>query len=138
MLDSMNPAHIALLDIHKSSTFEATQWLHAQKPDVVWIENIHAFPGMASNSNFGMGKSVGKVHAIAEMATHGLLAKLVVARTWQKYIGITAKGKEIKQQVADIAQKLYPTAIIHGKQGGLLDGRSDALMIAHYGLNHKD
>ena len=138
VLDSQDPAYIALLDLAKPTTFEASQWLHAQKPDIVWIENIHGFPGMASQSNFGMGRSVGKVHAIAEIATHGQEAKLVVAQVWQKYIGVTVKGKAIKQEVAKIAQELYPDAELHGKKGGLLDGRADALMIAHYGLKHME
>jgi len=145
VLDSQDPAYIALLDLAKPTTFEASQWLHVQKPDIVWIENIHGFPGMASQSNFGMGRSVGKVHAIAEIATHGQEAKLVVAQVWQKYIGVTVKSsgkytraKAIKQQVAKIAQYLYPQAELHGKQGGLRDGRSDALMIAYYGLHYKE
>ena len=89
VLDSQDPAYIALLDLAKTTTFDASQWLHTQKPDIVWIENIHGFPGMASQSNFGMGRSVGKAHAIAEIATHGQEAKLVVAQVWQKYIGVT-------------------------------------------------
>ena len=30
------------------------------------------------------------------------------------------------------------SASLHGKRGGLLDGRADALMIAHYGLKHME
>tara|TARA_Y100001949_G_scaffold175791_1_gene186575 strand:- start:171 stop:638 length:468 start_codon:yes stop_codon:yes gene_type:complete len=138
VLDNNDPAYIALLDLAKTTIFDAAQWLHAQKPDVVWIENIHGFPGMTAKSNFGMGRGVGKVHAIAEIATHGQEAKLVVAQVWQKFAGVTAKGKWIKKEVAQIATKLYPAASIRGKKGGLLDGRSDALMIAHYGLNYKE
>ena len=138
VLDSQDPAYIALLDLAKPTTFEASQWLHVQKPDIVWIENIHGFPGMTAKSNFGMGRGVGKAHAIAEIATHGQEAKLVVAQVWQKFIGVTVKGKAIKKQVAKIAQYLYPQAELHGKRGGLLDGRSDALMIAHYGLKHME
>ena len=62
--------------------------------------------------------------------------KTVTPKVWQKYIGVTAKGKAIKKQVAKIAQYLYPQAELHGKRGGLLDGRSDALMIAYYGLHN--
>ena len=138
VLDSHDPAHVALLDLAKTTTFDASQWLHAQKPDIVWIENIHGFPGMTAKSNFGMGRGVGKAHAIAEIATHGQEAKLVVAQVWQKFIGVTAKDKWIKKEVAQIATKLYPKANIRGKRGGLLDGRSDALMIAHYGLHNKE
>jgi len=145
VLDSHDPAHVALLDLGKTSTYNACLWLKYYQVHAVWIENIHGFPGMASQSNFGMGRGVGKAHAIAEIATQGQEARLVVAQVWQKYIGLTvkssgkyARAKAIKKQVADIAISLYPTASIYGKKGGLLDGRSDALMIAHYGLNYKE
>lgn len=56
----------------------------------------------------------------------------VTPKKWQKFIGVTAKGDAIKKNVAEIAARLYPNAQLHGPRGGLLDGRSDALMIAHY------
>ena len=51
---------------------------------------------------------------------------------WQKSIGVKAKGKAIKKDVADICSRLYPLVDIYGPRGGLQDGLSDALMIAHY------
>tara|TARA_R110002020_G_scaffold147022_2_gene322080 strand:+ start:5477 stop:5944 length:468 start_codon:yes stop_codon:yes gene_type:complete len=138
VLDSQDLTHVALLDLGKASIHNACLWLTYYQVHTVWVENIHGFPGMTAKSNFGMGSGVGKAHAIAEIATHGKKANLVVAQVWQKYIGVTDKGKAIKKQVAEIAQKLYPTAELHGKRGGLLDGRSDALMIAHYGLHNKE
>ena len=47
-----------------------------------------------------------------------------------------AKGKDIKKDVANICQRLYPTAEIYTPKGRLMDGRSDALMIAHYCMIH--
>jgi len=62
----------------------------------------------------------------------------VQPKKWQKTIGVTKKGKEIKKEVASICSRLYPDAEIYGPKGGLLDGKSDALMIAHYAfLNYK-
>jgi hypothetical protein len=138
VLDSDNPAHVALLDLRKSSIFDAAQWLHAQKPDVVWIEDVHSLYGMSAKSNFGFGRNLGIAISIAEIATHGNSYNKVTPKVWQKFAGVTVKGKEIKKQVAEITIAKYPTAIIHGAQGGLLDGRSDAIMIAHYGLYHKE
>lgn len=37
-----------------------------------------------------------------------------------------------KKTVAAKALQLYPDAELHGPKGGLLDGRADALMIAHF------
>jgi len=138
VLDSLNPDSVTLLDLAKVTAFDASQWLHKQKLDSVWIEDVHSLFGMSAKSNFTFGKNVGIATTIAEIATHGQTIKTVTPKIWQKYIGITAKGKAIKKQVAEIAQSLYPAAIIHGKRGGLLDGRSDALMIAHYGLHNKE
>jgi hypothetical protein len=91
---------------------------------------------MSAKSNFGFGKNLGIVTAIAKIATNGQAVKTVAPKVWQKYVGVTVRGKAIKKQVAEIANTLYPTANLYGKRGGLLDGRADALMIAHYGLNH--
>jgi hypothetical protein len=42
------------------------------------------------------------------------------------------KPADKKKFVASIALQLYPKAPLFGPKGGLLDGRADALMIAHY------
>jgi hypothetical protein len=91
---------------------------------------------MSAKSNFGFGRSVGIVTAVSEIVTKGIVAKTVTPKVWQKYAGVTAKGKAIKKEVSLIATTLYPLANIYGPKGGLLDGRSDALLIAHYGVNH--
>ena len=132
----MCPVYISFLDLNKSTIYEASKWLHIWDPDSIWIEDVHSFPGMSAKSNFGFGRSAGTVMAIAQIATKGKLIKKVTPKIWQSYIGITAKGKAIKHDVANKALQIYSNAIIHGKRGGLLDGRSDALMIAHYGVNH--
>ena len=140
VLDSHDPAHVALLDLKKHSNTDIYNWLHSQlrfRGSEIWIEDIHSMHGMSAKSNFSFGKNLGIVTTIAELMI-GHLPKTVTPKIWQKYIGVTAKGKAIKQQVAKIAQYLYPQAELHGKRGGLLDGRSDALMIAYYGLHNKE
>ena len=140
VLDSHDPAHVALLDLKKHSNTDIYNWLHSQlrfRGSEIWIEDIHSMHGMSARSNFSFGKNLGIVTTIAELMV-GHLPKTVTPKIWQKYIGVTAKGKAIKQQVAKIAQYLYPQAELHGKRGGLLDGRSDALMIAYYGLHNKE
>ena len=140
VLDSHDPAHVALLDLKKHSNTDIYNWLHSQlrfRGSEIWIEDIHSMHGMSARSNFSFGKNLGIVTTIAELMA-GQLPKTVTPKIWQKYIGVTAKGKAIKKQVAKIAQYLYPQAELHGKRGGLLDGRSDALMIAYYGLHNKE
>ena len=140
VLDSHDPAHVALLDLKKHSNTDIYNWLHSQlrfRGSEIWVEDIHSMHGMSARSNFSFGKNLGIVTTIAELMA-GHLPKTVTPKIWQKYIGVTAKGKAIKKQVAKIAQYLYPQAELHGKRGGLLDGRSDALMIAYYGLHNKE
>ena len=138
VLDSSNPDSVALLDLAKVTPFDAYQWLHKQQPNSVWIEDVHSLYGMSAKSNFGFGKNLGIVTAIAKIAINGQTVKTVAPKVWQKYVGVTVRGKAIKKQVAEIANTLYPTANLYGKRGGLLDGRADALMIAHYGLHNKE
>ena len=137
VLDSQNPDSVALLDLKKSSVSDIWDWFNEEfnyswRPGHIWIEDVHSMHGMSAKSNFGFGKNVGMVQTIAELIVDNVI--LVTPKVWQKYIGVTVKGKAIKKEVAKIAQGLYPNAELHGKRGGLLDGRADALMIAHYGL----
>jgi len=142
VLDTDNPTHVALLDLGKNSIYNAYLWLDYYQVHTLWLEDVHSLYGMSAKSNFGFGKNLGIVTAISQIALSnsggGVIPKTVTPKIWQKYAGVTVKGKAIKKQVAEIAQSLYPTADLHGKRGGLLDGRSDALMIAHYGLNYKE
>ena len=138
VLDSENPDSVALLDLKKHSIITIHEWLVEEldyHPSIFWIEDVHSMHGMSAKSNFRFGKNIGMITAVAELFRNEL-SNTVTPKVWQKYIGVTAKGKAIKKQVAKIAQYLYPQAELHGKRGGLLDGRSDALMIAYYGLHN--
>jgi len=139
VLDSESPDSVALLDLKKNSICDTWNWLHTEglalKSSKIWVEDVHSMFGMSAKSNFGFGRNLGTVLTIAELLT-GKDPNTITPKIWQKYIGVTVKGKAIKKEVAKIAKGLYPNAELHGKRGGLLDGRADALMIAHYGLKH--
>jgi len=137
VLDSLNPDSVALLDLNKNSIYQTAVWLHTKQVSAVWLESVHSLYGMSAKSNFGFGRNFGIAFAIAKMAVSDGPVGQVTPKVWQKYIGVTVKGKGIKQEVAKIAKDKYPSALLYGPQGGLLDGRSDALMIAHYGLHNK-
>lgn len=111
-------------------------WLKQKAVDVIWIEDVHSLYGMSAKSNFSFGKALGAVETIAILNKGGF--QKVAPKVWQKYANVTAKGKDIKQEVSSICNRLYPAADVFGKRGGLHDGRSDALMIAHYGMNHHE
>jgi hypothetical protein len=103
----------------------------------VCLEEVHSLYGMSAKSNFTFGGMFWRIRTILEAMQFPF--ELVQPKAWQQAVGIPAKkdrptDRPLKQLVADHAQALYPTAVLHGPRGGLMDGRSDALMIAHYGL----
>lgn len=109
---------------------------------VCMVEDVMAIPGSAAGATFSFGANVERVSIIPEIAQ--ISVDKVKPKLWQKHVGLvipqhlsgkdraTDRKKFIKQEVADIAQRLYPKAELFGAKGGLLDGRSDSLMIAHY------
>lgn len=94
------------------------------------IEDVHSIFGTSAKSNFNFGKNVGILHGLIRGLK--LPLDLVQPKKWQKDIGCKAKGKDLKKEVASICRRLYPECDIYGPKGGLLDGRADALAIAHY------
>jgi len=100
------------------------------------IEDVHSMAQMAAKSNFGFGRNVQLMHTVLQLVP--LKYELVTPKTWQKALNIPAKkvftslGKSWKQGVANVALQTYPNAKLYGPQGGLKDGRADALMLAHY------
>ena len=96
----------------------------------IMIEDVHSLYGMSASSNFKFGWNVGVPHTILECISY--MPHMVTPKKWQKAVGVTKKGKEIKKEVAELCTKLYPGCDIYGPKGGLKDGRSDSLLIAHY------
>ena len=101
---------------------------------IVGLEEVHSIFGMSAKSNFQFGKALGMIETICRLSSHGL--DTVQPKVWQKGVGIkfpTKSKPAIKKRItAQRVQELYPNADIFGPKGGLLDGRADALMIAHY------
>jgi hypothetical protein len=100
----------------------------------VAVEEVHSLYGMSAKSNFNFGRNV---QAITSLLQHiPIEFELVKPKEWQAAVGIPPpkerEGADIKHLVAARAESLYPDVSLRGPRGGLLDGKSDALMIAHY------
>lgn len=103
----------------------------------IGVEKVHAIPGTSAGSNFKFGFNVGVIVALLSVLDSSLYE--VTPKQWQTFIGLqiprsikgAARKKRIKKGVGEICSKLYPKAEIWGIRGGLLDGKSDALMICH-------
>ncbi len=99
---------------------------------MVVVEEVHAIFNASAKSTFTFGFNAALAEIIPLAA--GLSVAKVPPKKWQKFVGVksTAKGKAIKEAVATLCAQLYPEVSIHGAKGGLQDGKSDALMLAHY------
>jgi hypothetical protein len=105
------------------------------------VEDVHSLYGMSAKSNFAFGYNLGLVHALLRAC--GISYIEVAPKVWQKACSLPSRKElgdyPLKQAVADVAHLLYPEADIYGPKGGLMDGRADALLIAHYlWLQHED
>lgn len=126
---------------------ELMSWLNkAKKLNIIMamLEDVSTVPGSGATANFQFGRNVERMHFALELQPYGL--DLVRALVWQKAVGVKRPKKKkttvtkkkvgsnrlIKLQVEKLCNQLYPKCDIYGSRGGLKDGRSDALMIAHY------
>jgi len=103
--------------------------------DYTALEDVHSMGGMSAKSNFGFGRNFGMIKAVLECANIEYI--LVQPKEWQTDHNLpTTKEaggpKGLKQAIAERALELYPEVELYGPRGGLKDGRSDALMIAHH------
>lgn len=92
------------------------------------IERVHSMPGQGIASSFRFGTNYGVWRGI--FAGFRIPFVLPTPQTWQK--GIPNIIKHGKKAIAKAAQQLHPDAEIYGPRGGLLSGRSDAIMIAEW------
>ncbi len=120
---------------------ETLEWFQTIQKEfhlvVTQIEDVHSLHGMSAKSNFSFGGNVRQVNIIPAIAQSPIAH--VTPKVWQKHIGVkpiktgtVGRTKIIKNSIAEICERLYPSVNIRGPRGGLHDGYSDALMIAHY------
>ena len=98
----------------------------------VMLEKVQNIRGTASAANFKFGFNYGNISGIIKCSNIGL--DQVAPKVWQKMLQVPAKLEKTarKKFIGQQCMALYPSAELHGPRGGLLDGRSDALGIAHY------
>lgn len=97
-------------------------------PQMAAVEKVHSMPGQGVKSVFSFGQRLGELEGMLQTLDLGYDQIRPVA--WQKACGV--KPKSGKKGVHEVISKLYPKAELLGPQGGIKDGRCDALGIAHY------
>lgn len=98
------------------------------------LEDVHAIHGTAARSTFAFGANTG----YWEM---GLTAAMIgyfkpPPQTWQKGLVKKSDGDSTKERAYKVASRLFPAAELKGPRGGHLDGRSDALLMAWFGMKY--
>jgi len=104
------------------------------EPTMITVEKVHAMPGQGVTSMFTFGQRLGELEGMLQ--TLNLPYELTPPKTWQKSCGIVmpkgaTKATKKKHTYSSIS-KTYPDAELTGSKGGILDGRCDALGLAHH------
>lgn len=92
------------------------------------IELVRARPGQGVSSMLSLGRRVGELEGMLQTLDIGYIE--LRPQEWQKTCGVVPKSG--KKGIYETISKIYPKAELKGSRGGLLDGRCDALGIAHY------
>ena len=127
--------YIKFVDLDKTTWEDLVFYLSTCSISHVFVEQVRSLPGMSAKSNFSFGYNIGQLDTALELA--GLSPIKVLPKVWQRVVGVSIPSKtnsrDRKLITADRCLELFPDAEIYGPKGGLKDGRSDALLIAHYG-----
>ena len=105
--------------------------------ECVFLEKLQPFanPKSSFSANFSLGYCRGVLEAF--LLIFKVRYEYVTAIEWQKSFGVVRpkgdKKWKTKGPVYGIASKLFPEAELVTPRGRLLDGRSDALLIAEWG-----
>jgi len=114
----------------------------ASNVTVAYIEKVSSMPNQGVASTFSFGTNYGWWHGV--MDTLGIPYELVRPQEWMKSLSLpknaptkdaaikTRYRKERKVAISNIARRLFPKVELVTQRGKILDGRSDALMIANY------
>jgi len=95
------------------------------------LEKVSAMPKQGVTSVFSFGQNYGMWLAIC--AFYSWPTQLITPVQWRKGIITPKDGSTTKIANYNVASRLYPhiKSELNGKRGGLLDGRVDALLMAH-------
>lgn len=127
-LCALDGKEITFIDFKTKGLLGYKEFLNSKAVEVVALEKVHAMKGQGVVSMFSFGENYGSIQGM--LLALEIPCILVSPQTWQKALNIPKKSD--KKNIASIINTLYPTADLYGIRGGLLDGRSDSLCLAHY------
>lgn len=107
--------------------------------DMVYVEKVQPvmakFGASSGSSNFHLGFCLGMFQTALE--SFKVKYQLVKPKEWQKTFGIVRPEEDdkwtTKGAAYEVAKRMFPDAQLTTKRGRVLDGISDALLIAEWG-----
>ena len=100
-------------------------------PDFVVLEKVWGRAHEGGRNAFNFGRATGIV--IGALYSLGLPFIEVAPATWMSAL-LKGRTEEGKARSLAWARERFPDAVLETKRGRLLDGRSDAIGLAFYGL----
>ena len=96
------------------------------------LEKVSAMPGQGVTSMFHFGENVGAWKML--LAANRIPYEDPTPQKWQAGLVRKSDNTNSKQRAYLAASRLYPNFLhlLKGPKGGILDGRVDSLLIAHY------
>lgn len=99
---------------------------------IVFIEKMQSMPpGFRVQASFSLGECQGIFRGM--FSAFGIGYEFILPKEWKKHFQITRAKGDGKAQAFQIASRLFPEAKMKTEKGRVLDGRSEALLIAEYG-----
>lgn len=102
-----------------------------------FIEDVKPYRGMSAKTMHGFSSNIAMIYSL--MSLHFKPFVSIHAIQWQSLLDLKTKSKDKdlhKKEIADKITSIYPSAteLVYTPRGRLLDGYTDALGIAHAGL----
>ena len=82
-------------------------------------------------ANFSLGRVLGILEGMLQYSD--IPYELIDAKVWQKTFGIASSKGDTKKQAYVIASRMFSGDIFKTERGRIMDGVSDAALIAEYG-----
>jgi len=100
----------------------------------VYLESVSAMPGQGVSSMFSFGQSFGVIRGVLSALEYEY--RLIRPTIWKNFFGIGAN----KETALLKCLELFPDneTLWFGPNGGLLDGRCEAALLAFYGRNKEE
>jgi crossover junction endodeoxyribonuclease RuvC len=114
---------------HAISEAHLAQLVRELRPDVAWVERVHAMPRQGVSSSFAFGLAYGLIRGV--LATLPVPVFLVTPTEWKKEFRIGAD----KQQARVLATQMFP---LNAKEFSRIrdDGRAEAALLAVFGMRY--